>query len=51
MDEVPAGEVWVYCRSGYRAALAASILAAAGHQAVAIDEDFDKAADSGVELI
>jgi len=37
-------------KSGYRAALAASILAAAGRDAVAIDEDFDHAAGAGVEL-
>ena len=33
--ELPPGEVWVYCQSGYRATVAASILAARrarGHQ-------------------
>ena len=30
--EVPDGEVWVHCASGYRAAIAASVLDAAGHR-------------------
>ncbi len=37
LDEVPAGEVWVYCGSGYRAAIAASILARAGRHPVLVD--------------
>ena len=41
--EVPAGEVWVHCAVGYRASIAASFLAAAGHQFVAIDDAFDNA--------
>ncbi|MGY1681269.1 MBL fold metallo-hydrolase [Geodermatophilus sp. SYSU D01176] len=32
LDEVPAGDVWVYCGSGYRAAIAASLLARAGRR-------------------
>jgi glyoxylase-like metal-dependent hydrolase (beta-lactamase superfamily II)/rhodanese-related sulfurtransferase len=43
LDEVPCGEVWVHCQSGYRAAIAASILAAAGRQVVAIDDHYDNA--------
>ena len=38
MGEVPAGEVWVHCAAGYRASIAASLLAAAGRQPVAIDD-------------
>lgn len=38
LDEVPAGEVWVYCGSGYRAAIAASLLGRSGrHQPVLVD--------------
>ncbi|WP_164700463.1 rhodanese-like domain-containing protein [Modestobacter sp. KNN46-3] len=37
IDEVPAGEVWVYCGSGYRASIAASILARAGRRPVLVN--------------
>jgi hydroxyacylglutathione hydrolase len=37
IDEVPAGDVWVYCGSGYRASIAASILARAGRHPVLVD--------------
>ena len=43
-EEVPGGEVWVYCGSGYRAAIAASMLDRPGRDLVLIDDDFDKAA-------
>jgi len=33
--------VWVYCGSGYRASIAASILARAGHQPVLVDGRYD----------
>ncbi|HVW41112.1 MAG TPA: rhodanese-like domain-containing protein [Amycolatopsis sp.] len=51
MDEVPGGEVWVHCRSGYRASIAASLLAAAGRQVVPIDDEFEEAAPTGLPLI
>jgi rhodanese-related sulfurtransferase len=50
IDDVPDGEVWVHCGAGYRASLAASLLAARGRTAVAVDDEFDKAAESGLEL-
>ena len=37
LDEVPAGEVWVYCGSGYRASIAASMLARAGRRPVLVN--------------
>jgi len=49
LDDVPAGQVWVHCRSGYRASLAASLLIAHGRDVVAVDDEFDNAA-RGVEL-
>ena len=48
LSDVPDGQVWVYCRSGYRAALAASLLAAAGRDAVAVDDEFANAARAGL---
>jgi glyoxylase-like metal-dependent hydrolase (beta-lactamase superfamily II)/rhodanese-related sulfurtransferase len=47
-DEVPDGEVWVHCRSGYRATIAASMLARAGRQVVLVDDDFSVAATVGL---
>jgi hydroxyacylglutathione hydrolase len=44
LDEVPDGEVWVHCTSGYRAAIAASLLDKAGHAVVAVDDDWASAA-------
>ena len=40
MVELPDGQVWVHCASGYRASLAASILDRAGRDVVAIDDDW-----------
>jgi hydroxyacylglutathione hydrolase len=37
--EVPEGEVWVFCGSGYRAAIAASILQRHGRDAVLVADD------------
>ncbi|MGH3228569.1 MAG: rhodanese-like domain-containing protein [Streptosporangiaceae bacterium] len=51
LSEVPAGEVWVHCRSGYRASVAASLLDAAGRTVVAIDDEFDRAAGGGLPLV
>jgi glyoxylase-like metal-dependent hydrolase (beta-lactamase superfamily II)/rhodanese-related sulfurtransferase len=50
VDEVPAGEVWVHCASGYRASIAASFLAAAGRRLVVIDDEFDRAGDAGLPI-
>ncbi|QGN32827.1 MBL fold metallo-hydrolase [Microlunatus sp. Gsoil 973] len=43
LDDVPSGEVWVHCAGGYRASVAASFLARAGHRLVAIDDSFANA--------
>jgi hydroxyacylglutathione hydrolase len=51
LHEVPDGEVWIHCRSGYRASIAASILAAAGRRVVAIDDEFDNAATAGLPIV
>ena len=44
LGELPDGEVWVHCASGYRASLAASLLDRAGRSVVAIDDDWAAAA-------
>ena len=49
--EVPAGEVWVHCASGYRASIAASVIDAAGRTPVAIDDSFENAEKVGLHLV
>ena len=48
--EIPPGQVWVYCHSGYRATVAASILAAADRPAISIDDEFGNAEAAGLTL-
>ncbi len=50
MAEVPDGEVWVHCASGFRASIAASLLARVGRRTVLIDADWDDAADVGLPV-
>ncbi|MCZ7422049.1 MBL fold metallo-hydrolase [Verrucosispora sp. WMMA2121] len=50
LAEIPAGTVWVHCGSGYRAALAASLLANAGRDVVLVNDRFDHAEAAGVRL-
>lgn len=40
-NEVPAGEVWVYCATGYRAAIAASMLDRPGRRLVLINDSYE----------
>ena len=51
VGEVPQGTVWVHCAGGMRAAIAASLLDAAGRDVVAVDDGFDAATDAGLSLI
>ncbi len=50
LANVPSGEVWVHCASGYRASVAASFLDAAGRRPVAVDDSFDNVRPAGLEL-
>jgi rhodanese-related sulfurtransferase len=51
ISEVPAAaEVWVHCAGGYRASIAASFLAAAGYQPVAIDDAFNNACEMALAV-
>ncbi|MGC9541339.1 MBL fold metallo-hydrolase [Streptomyces sp. UG1] len=50
LDEVPDGEVWVHCASGMRAAIAASLLDAAGRDVVAVDDSIDAAGKAGLTV-
>ncbi|WP_149202167.1 MBL fold metallo-hydrolase [Actinotalea subterranea] len=52
MDDVPLGEVWVHCASGYRASITGSLLAATGRRVVVINDDFARSAEAaGLPLV
>ena len=44
------GEVWVYCGGGFRAAIAASLLDAAGARVTLIDQPYAAAAEAGLTV-
>jgi hydroxyacylglutathione hydrolase len=44
------GRIWVHCAAGFRAAIAASMLAAVGRSPVLIDDLFANAAPAGLEI-
>lgn len=48
LDEVPEGRLWVHCGAGFRASIAASLLARAGHAVVLVNDDYGKAVVSGL---
>jgi len=56
IDEVVAwaaaadGPVWIYCGSGFRASVGASLLEAAGVDLVHVDDDFPNAAKAGLPI-
>ena len=49
MNEVPDGEVWVYCGSGYRASIAASVLDRPGRHVVLVNDSYGSASEAGLE--
>ncbi|MBK6856841.1 MAG: MBL fold metallo-hydrolase [Microthrixaceae bacterium] len=52
MDEVPTdGPVWVHCASGFRASIAASLVARAGREVVAIHDEWDEASEHGTLVV
>ena len=46
-DEVPDGEVWVHCQSGYRASIGSSLMDCVGRDVVLIDDDWENAESAG----
>ena len=42
-DEVPPGEVWVHCESGYRSSIAASMIDQPHRTVILIDDEYDNA--------
>ncbi|MFK0284454.1 rhodanese-like domain-containing protein [Streptomyces sp. NPDC090499] len=50
LGEIPGGTVWVHCAGGMRAAVAASLLDAAGRDVVAVDDGFAAAHAAGLPM-
>ncbi len=48
LDTLPDRELWVHCGSGFRAGVAASILARAGRRVVLVDDAYDNALSRGI---
>lgn len=48
LDEVPDEPLHVHCASGFRASIAASLLARAGKDVTLIDDDYDRVAELGL---
>jgi hydroxyacylglutathione hydrolase len=51
IPDLPPGPIWVHCQAGYRAGIAASILHAAGREVTAVDDDYQRAALSGLPVV
>jgi glyoxylase-like metal-dependent hydrolase (beta-lactamase superfamily II)/rhodanese-related sulfurtransferase len=51
LGEVGPGDVWVYCHTGYRAMVAASVLVAAGRTVTSVDDEFENATASGLPVV
>ncbi|MFC4786704.1 rhodanese-like domain-containing protein [Nocardioides sp. MAHUQ-72] len=45
---LPSGELWVHCRSGYRAGIAASLLHRMGRSVVHVDDAWDRVAELAI---
>lgn len=43
MSDVPEGEVWVHCASGYRSSIAASMIDRPGRTVVLVDDEYENA--------
>ncbi|WP_107771840.1 rhodanese-like domain-containing protein [Nocardioides sediminis] len=51
IPRLPAGQVWVHCRSGFRAAIAASLLARRGRDVVLVTDDWEQIASTGLATV
>ncbi|MGD9619258.1 MAG: rhodanese-like domain-containing protein [Mycolicibacterium sp.] len=47
-EEVPAGEIWVHCATGYRSSIAASLIDQPDREVVLVDDDFEQAEKLGL---
>ena len=46
--DLPSGELWIHCRSGYRAGIAASLLHRMGRSVVHVDDAWDRVAELAI---
>jgi glyoxylase-like metal-dependent hydrolase (beta-lactamase superfamily II)/rhodanese-related sulfurtransferase len=52
LESIPRTQLWIHCAGGYRASVVASILAARGHDVVAVDDSFgENAARAGLPIV
>jgi hydroxyacylglutathione hydrolase len=51
LDDVPLGQVWTHCTSGFRSTIAASLLQATGRDVVGVDDAFDQADSVGLAVV
>jgi len=47
---LPAGRIWLYCRSGFRATVAAGLLARVDREVVVVDDDWSRAESAGLGI-
>ena len=50
LHDLPLEPLWVHCQGGYRASIAASLLQAADRTVTAVDDDFGRAAGTGLPI-
>lgn len=50
LGSIPDGQVWVHCAVGYRAGIAASLLARGGREVVLVDDDIEQAVARGLTV-
>lgn len=48
---LPAGDLWVHCRSGYRAGIAASLLHRMGRSVVHVDDDWERVDELAIPTV
>jgi len=48
LDELPDGEIWVHCATGYRASVAASMIDRAQRDVVLVNDDYENAEKQGL---
>jgi glyoxylase-like metal-dependent hydrolase (beta-lactamase superfamily II)/rhodanese-related sulfurtransferase len=51
LDDLPEGRLALHCASGYRAAIAASLLDGIGRDVLLVEDDWENAAASGLALV
>lgn len=50
VEELPDGEIWVHCQSGFRASIGASLVDRAGRSVVLVDDGWPPASELGLRI-